>query len=149
MLARDTLPGVGYDAPTALHTPLIADLSTGVGKMSSSTGVTISMEDSTEEIAAKVTDAFCPPTAEPDPDDEGRERENPVLQLFEYHVFPRFERVVVRRPEKYGGDLEYASYAALEADLESGELHPQDAKDALAEYLDRLVEPGRARIRAQ
>ena len=149
MLARDTLPNVGYDAPTALHTPLVADLSTGVGKMSSSTGVTISMEDSRAEIAAKVNDAFCPPTADPGPDDEGRERENPVLQLFEYHVFPRFERVVVRRPEQYGGDLEYDTYAALEADVESGELHPQDAKEALAEYLDRLVEPGRARIRAR
>ena len=95
MLARDVLPKVGYDAPTCIHTPLIADLATGVGKMSSSEGVTISMEDTTAEIEAKVTDAFCPPTREPEPDDEGRERENPVLQLFEYHVFPRFAEVVV------------------------------------------------------
>jgi tyrosyl-tRNA synthetase len=144
MLAREVLPAVGYEAPTALHTPIVADLSTGVGKMSSSTGVTVSMEDSTETLTEKVESAYCPPTADPDPTDDGAERENPVLQLFRYHVFPRFDEVVVERPEKYGGDLAYASYEALEADLESGELHPADAKSALAASLDELIAPGRA-----
>ena len=146
MLARDVLPKVGYDAPTCLHTPLIADLGTGVGKMSSSEGVTLSMEDTTTEIEEKVNAAFCPPTRDPEPDDEGRERENPVLQLFEYHVFPRFDEVVIERPEQYGGTLRYGDYESLAADLESGELHPADAKDALATYVDRLVEPGRERL---
>ncbi|WP_380674391.1 tyrosine--tRNA ligase [Salinigranum sp. GCM10025319] len=143
MLAREELPSVGYDARPALHTPILADLTTGVGKMSSSEGVTISMEDSTDELVEKVNSAFCPPTDDPDPTDDGQERENPVLQIFQYHVFPRFERVVVERPEKYGGDLSYAEYADLAADLESGELHPADAKGALAAYLDELVAPGR------
>ncbi|MFC5367690.1 tyrosine--tRNA ligase [Salinirubrum litoreum] len=146
MLARDVLPKIDYDAPTCLHTPLIADLGTGIGKMSSSEGVTISMEDSTEDIEQKVNGAFCPPTRDPDPDDEGRERENPVLQIFEYHVFPRFETVVVERPEQYGGDLTYDDYESLADDLESGELHPADAKGALATYLDELIAPGRAQI---
>jgi len=146
MLARETLPDLGYEVRPALHTPIIADLSTGVGKMSSSDGVTISMEDSAEEIAEKVTGAFCPPTADPDPDGEGNERENPVLQLFKYHVFPRFSNVVVERPDKYGGDLEYEDYEALEADLESGELHPMDAKGALADALNELIEPGRQQL---
>jgi tyrosyl-tRNA synthetase len=146
MLARDVLPKVGYDAPTCIHTPLIADLATGIGKMSSSEGVTISMEDTTAEIEAKITDAFCPPTREPEPDDEGRERENPVLQLFEYHVFPRFAEVVVERPEQYGGDLTYDDHESLAAEMESGDLHPADAKGALVTYLDRLVDPGRERL---
>jgi len=146
MLARETLPDLGYEVRPALHTPIIADLSTGVGKMSSSDGVTISMEDSAEEIAEKVTGAFCPPTADPDPDGEDNERENPVLQLFKYHVFPRFSNVVVERPDKYGGDLEYEDYETLEADLESGELHPMDAKGALADALNELIEPGRQQL---
>jgi tyrosyl-tRNA synthetase len=146
MLARDVLPKIDYDAPTCLHTPLIADLGTGIGKMSSSEGVTISMEDTTGDIEEKVNGAFCPPTRDPDPDDEGRERENPVLQIFEYHVFPRFERVVVERPEQYGGDLTYDGYESLADDLESGDLHPADAKGALADYLDELIAPGREQI---
>jgi tyrosyl-tRNA synthetase len=142
MLAREELPSLGYEKRPALHTPIIGDLTTGEGKMSSSTGVTLSMEDSTEEIEEKVNDAFCPPTRDP----EG-EKVNPVLELFQYHVFPRFETVVVERPEEYGGDLEYDEYDALADDLESGELHPADAKGALADYLDELIAPGRERLR--
>jgi tyrosyl-tRNA synthetase len=87
------------------------------------------------------TDAFCPPTRDPEGD-----KVNPVLELFQYHVFPRFETVVVERPEEYGGDLEYDDYDALADDLESGELHPADAKGALADYLDELIAPGRERL---
>ncbi|QLG60861.1 tyrosine--tRNA ligase [Halorarum salinum] len=144
VLHREVVPDLGYEARPCLHTPIIANLDDGVGKMSSSTGVTISMEDSTEAIEEKVNAAYCPPTRDPDPDGEGNERRNPVLEIFQYHVFPRFETVVVERPEQYGGDLEYDEYEALAADLESGELHPADAKGALARYLDELVAPGRA-----
>jgi len=100
MLARDVLPSIDREPPTSLHTPLIADLGTGRGKMSSSEGVTISMEDSREDIESKVNDAYCPRTADPEPTDDGQSRENPVLQVFEYHVFPRFDTVVVERPEE-------------------------------------------------
>jgi tyrosyl-tRNA synthetase len=148
MLARETLPDLDYEVRPALHTPIIADLSTGVGKMSSSDGVTISMDDTTEEISEKVNDAYCPPTADPEPTDDGDDRENPVLQLFKYHVFPRVSTVVVERPDEYGGDLEYDSYEALEAEMESGELHPMDAKGALADALDDLIEPGRRKLDA-
>jgi tyrosyl-tRNA synthetase len=146
MLARETLPELDYDVRPALHTPIIADLSSGVGKMASSSGVTISMEDSTADIETKINDAYCPPTADPEPDDEGNDRENPVLQLFQYHVFPRVDSVVVERPEEYGGDLEYDEYATLEADLEGGDLHPMDAKGALAAELDALIDPGRQQL---
>ncbi|USZ67108.1 tyrosine--tRNA ligase [Halorussus salilacus] len=142
MLMREELPEIGYDARPCLHTPILADLGTGEGKMSSSSGVTISMEDSTEDIEEKVNSAFCPPTRDPEGD-----LENPVLEIFQYHVFPRFEAVVVERPEKYGGNLEYESYESLADDLESGELHPADAKSALATYLDELVAPGREKLK--
>jgi len=150
MLARDTLPSIDYESPTCLHTPLISELSTGIGKMSSSSGVTISMEDSTDDIEEKVNGAFCPAgEIDPEPTDDGEERNNPVLEIFEYFVFPRFDEVVVERPEEYGGNLAYDSYEELEADFASGELHPADAKPTLAEYLDKLVEPGREKLREQ
>ncbi|TYL39180.1 tyrosine--tRNA ligase [Natronococcus pandeyae] len=142
MLHREELPDLGYESRPCLHTPIVADLTSGEGKMSSSEGVTISMEDSTEELEEKVNSAFCPPTR--DPEDN---LENPVLELFEYHVFPRFDEVVVERPDKYGGDLTYEAYESLAADLESGELHPADAKGTLATYLDELIAPGREKLR--
>ncbi|MFB6085730.1 MAG: tyrosine--tRNA ligase [Halodesulfurarchaeum sp.] len=142
MLAREKLPDLGYAVRPAIHTPILGDLTTGEGKMSSSAGVTLSMEDSTASIEEKVNSAFCPPTRDP----EG-EKVNPVLELFEYQIFPRFDRVVVERPEKYGGNLEYATHEALADDLESGDLHPADAKSALASHLDDLIAPGRERLR--
>ena len=142
MLAREELPSLGYEVRPAIHTPILGDLETGSGKMSSSDGVTISMEDSREALEEKVNAAFCPPTRDPEGDTV-----NPVLQLFQYQVFPRVDRVVVDRPEQYGGDLEYEEYEALAADLESGELHPADAKSALASQLDALIAPGRERLR--
>jgi len=148
-LARDELPALGYEPRPALHTPILADLSTGVGKMSSSSGVTISMEDSAEEVERKVNSAFCPPTRDPAPDDEGNERENPVLQLFQFHVFPRFSEVVVERPDEYGGDVAFETYDELADAVESGDLHPADAKGALADYLNELIEPGREKLREQ
>jgi len=146
VLHREELPALGYEARPAIHTPILADLETGVGKMSSSTGVTISMEDSTADIEEKVNSAFCPPTRDPDPDEAGNERENPVLQLFQYHVFPRFEAVTVDRPDEYGGDVTYDDYEGLASALEAGDLHPADAKTALATYLDELIRPGREKI---
>jgi tyrosyl-tRNA synthetase len=142
MLAREELPTIGYEKRPALHTPIVGDLSTGEGKMSASEGVTLSLEDSTEDIESKVNDAFCPPERDPEGDTV-----NPVLELFHYHVFPRFDEVVVERPEEYGGNLVYEDYESLAADLDSGELHPADAKGALADYVDELIAPGRERLR--
>jgi len=146
MLAREELPDLDYDVRPALHTPIIADLTSGGGKMSSSAGETISMEDSAEELEEKVNAAFCPPTRDPEPDEGGNERENPVLELFRYHVFPRFESVTVERPDEYGGDVTYDDYEGLATALESGDLHPADAKGTLADYLDELIAPGRERL---
>ncbi|MDZ7850100.1 MAG: tyrosine--tRNA ligase [Halodesulfurarchaeum sp.] len=142
MLAREELPSLGYDVRPAIHTPILGDLTTGEGKMSSSEGLTLSMEDSTDAIEEKVNKAFCPPTRDP----EG-EKVNPVLELFAYQIFPRFETVRIERPEEYGGDLTYEDYEALAEDLESGDLHPADAKSALASHLDDLIAPGRTRLR--
>jgi tyrosyl-tRNA synthetase len=147
MLHREEMASLGYEKRPALHTPIIADLTTGVGKMSSSQGVTISMEDSADDLEEKVNKAYCPPTRDPEPDDDGNDRHNPVLELFQYHVFPRFESVTVERPDEYGGDVTYDDYEGLASALESGDLHPADAKNTLASYLDDLIAPGREKLR--
>lgn len=158
-LARDVLPKIGEEAPTCLHTPLIADLKTGLGKMSSSSGVSISMEDSAADIEQKIDAAFCPPTADPDPEDHldvdelpagtspsDVSLENPVLQLFEFHVFPRFETVRISRPAEYGGPVEFGTIDEMTAAVEAGEVHPAALKNNLASYLDRLIAPGRKQL---
>jgi tyrosyl-tRNA synthetase len=157
MLARKVLPRIDAEPPTCLHTPLISDLDTGLGKMSSSEGTTISMEDTRADIERKINAAFCPPTRDPDPEvylsgggvnPADVELNNPVLQLFEFHVFPRFDSVTIKRPSKHGGNVTFESAAALEAAVESGAVHTDDLKTNLATYLDILIEPGREQLSA-
>jgi len=158
-LHREVMPHIGCRVRPAIHTPILADLTTGIGKMSSSlnpvTGgesITISFEDSAEEIEQKIARVFFPPERNPtfedyynpedyDVDSHGIELHNPALQLFEYHIFPRFDHITVERPDEYGGTVEYDSFEALAGAVESEDLHPADAKGALSTYLNRLIAP--------
>jgi len=127
MLAREHLPAMGYTTPVCIHTPILNGLDGK--KMSSSAGNLISVADSPEDITRKMKKAFCPPEIE----------ENPVLQVLKYHVFPRFETVEIHRPEKFGGDLAFASYEAVESAYAAGQVHPLDLKKMTADYLVEML----------
>jgi len=116
MLAREHLPSLGYPAPVCIHTPIINGLDGK--KMSSSSHNYISVADSVEDIEKKCQKAFCPPEVE----------DNPILQILQYHIFPRVPCVVVRRPDKFGGDREFSSYSELEEAYRKGSIHPLDLK---------------------
>jgi tyrosyl-tRNA synthetase len=131
MLAREHLPSVGYPAPICIHTPLLLGLDGQ--KMSSSRGNYISVADTEEAITHKMERAFCPPTQE----------ENPVLQIFQYHLFPRFETIEVQRLQKYGGDRTFDSFDELAKAYAGKEIHPLDLKKTAARYLITMLRPVR------
>jgi len=140
MLGRETLPKIGETKPTCMFAPLLAGL-TG-GKMSASDeNSKISIHDSEQEIKNKISEAYCP---------QGEAEDNGVLEYTEYLVFPILEQkeedFKVERPEKYGGDLEYSSYEDIEEDFVSGELHPQDLKDAVGRHLAEILRPIREKF---
>lgn len=135
MLARDNLPALGYDAPTCLHTPLVMGLD---GEpMSSSKGNGISMGDDRDTIEEKIMDTYCP----------GGELEgNPIVDIYKFHLYPRFDQITVSRPDKFGGDVTYTDFDEFADAFASGDLHPEDAKSTAVEYLDRLLEEGRKEV---
>ncbi|OFV67690.1 MAG: tyrosyl-tRNA ligase [Candidatus Syntrophoarchaeum caldarius] len=135
MLARENLPPLGFRAPTCLHTPILLGLDGE--KMSSSQGNYISVDDDVNAIKKKIRGAFCPAKVIED---------NPIIEIFRYHIFPRFERIVIERPEKYGGNLEIESIEELGRIFSKGELHPMDLKNAAASYLNEIIEPVRLKI---
>jgi tyrosyl-tRNA synthetase len=94
----------------------------------------IAVDDPESEIKRKLRKAFCP---------LGEATDNPVLELYQYLIFPRYPEVVIKRPEKYGGDLEYGGYDALEKDFVRGEVHPQDLKESAARYVSDMLSPVR------
>ena len=77
--------------------------------------------------------AFCPPEVV----------ENPVLQVLQYHVFPRQGTLEIRRPERFGGDRAFDSYDALATAFANGEVHPADLKKAAGEAMVDLLRPVR------
>lgn len=132
MLAREELPELGYPAPVCIHTPILLGLDGK--KMSSSKGNYISVDDTPEDMKKKMKGAFCT---------EGEVKDNPVLALFKYHITPRYNEIVIKRPEKYGGNLHYENYEALEAGFVARAVHPMDLKSAAAEYMNEILEPVR------
>ena len=132
MLAREGLPDLGYRAPICIHTPILLGLDGK--KMSSSKGNYISVDETPEDIKKKMNGAFCV---------EGEVKDNPVLALFKYHIMPRYPEIIVKRPDKYGGNLHYENYEALVADFGEKKLHPMDLKTAASEYMNEILTPVR------
>ena len=94
----------------------------------------IFMTDSKKDIERKIKKAYCP---------EGVLKENPILEYAKYIVFEREDIFNVERPTKFGGDLEFTSYADLEAVYLNKDLHPADLKKAVSFYINKQVEPVR------
>ncbi|ABK14832.1 MAG: tyrosine--tRNA ligase [Methanothrix sp.] len=137
MLAREELPKLGFPAPVCIHTPLIPGLDGK--KMSSSKGNNIAVDEPAEEIERKILAAYCPAKIT---------ENNPITEIFKYHIFPRVDSVTVRRPAKFGGDATFESYRALEESFVNGSLHPLDLKKACAEYMIKILAPVRERVKS-
>ncbi len=156
MLAREVFPKMGWIPPVCLHHHILPGLlepekqaavaqgakatekeaQVAASKMSKSKpGSAIFIHDSAQEISDKLKKAYCPPKVI---------EANPVLEIAKYLVL-RDEKSVLKieRPEKFGGNLDYASYAELEKDFAEGKLHPMDLKNGVAISLDALVAPVR------
>ena len=138
MLARETLPKIGYRKPTCIHHPLVVSLQ-GTEKMSSSKPNTMfPLHASEDTVKERIKNAYCP---------QGEVEDNPLIQIAQFHIFGDDETLLIERPEKYGGNIEYETLEKLEDDFESGELHPQDLKNAVAEHIAEKLEPVRERFK--
>jgi tyrosyl-tRNA synthetase len=149
MLAREIGPKIGLWKPVAVHHHMLIGLQgtkTPEGfesdremdqsissKMSKSKPESaIYVHDTTEEIKSKIQAAYCPPK---------EVENNPMLDYSKHIVFRKRDSLDIRRPAKYGGDLEIQSYQELEDSYRGGDIHPLDLKNAVAEVLDELIDP--------
>jgi tyrosyl-tRNA synthetase len=132
MLARENLKSLGFETPICIHTPILLGLD-GT-KMASSKENFISVDDTEEEIYRKFKKAYCK---------IGDTEENPILALFRYHIFPRYETVVIERPEKFGGNVTYTSYEEMENAFAAESVHPMDLKNSAVKYINEILDPVR------
>ncbi|MFH1585658.1 MAG: tyrosine--tRNA ligase [archaeon] len=132
MLMREYLPILKHQAPIAIHHEDMVGL-TG-GKMSSSVpNSRIMIDEDPEIIRNKINKAFCP---------SKQIKDNPILQICKFIIFPRQGKLELKRDKKYGGDLKFTSYEKLELAYEKG-LHPQDLKASVIEALIKILGPVR------
>jgi len=146
MLARDLFPKLGFKVPIAIHHHMLLGLQfqesnlEGIDrkiamKMSKSKPDTaIFMTDSREDILRKFKKAYCP---------EGIEEDNPVLEYAKYIVFEKFDKIEIKRPEKFGGNLTLKNYNELKELFIARKIHPMDLKDTVADYIDKCLIPVR------
>jgi tyrosyl-tRNA synthetase len=130
--AREYLPKIGYKPRIELINPMIRGL---VGeKMSSSIASTkIDTLETEEEVIKKINKADC---VEGDPN-------NGIMALMKYIIFviknDRGEKIIINRPEKFGGNLEYSNYEELENDFVNKKLHPLDLKNAVSTEINKIL----------
>ncbi|MBU0757019.1 MAG: tyrosine--tRNA ligase [Nanoarchaeota archaeon] len=152
ILAREIGPKIGHWKPIVVSHHMLMGLNqptensdekdkterTIALKMSKSKPDTaIFMTDLKEEINRKMKKAWCP---------EGIADENPVLEYFKYIIFEKYEKIIIKRPEKWGGNSKYSTFEELEDAFIKKEVHPMDLKIAVSEYIDELISPIREKI---
>ena len=139
MLSREVAEKLGYAKPVCVHHHLLLGLQAGKrmgkedfeAKMSKSKPLSaIFVHDSDAEIKEKLRKAFCPPSAEA----------NPVLEILRYIIFRKFDTIEIKTKE---GEESFSSYVEVEKAYVSGEIHPLDLKQAVAEKLCEILRPVR------
>jgi len=143
MFARENLPKLGYKPRIEIMTPMLPGLKGE--KMSASVKESkIDILASKAEIKSKISKAYCP---------AGIIENNGILAFFKQVIMPLKEdnkkKLIIKRPEKFGGSLSYSNYNKLEKDFVSKKLHPADLKSSLIEELDKLISPIRKKLKGK
>lgn len=90
----------------------------------------IYLHDGEDDIRRKIKKAWCP---EGVPD-------NPVIEVCRMIIFPQGRTLKIKRPEKWGGDLEIEDYETLRKIFIKKELHPADLKKAVANEMVAILD---------
>ncbi|TXT54636.1 MAG: Tyrosine--tRNA ligase [Candidatus Thorarchaeota archaeon] len=135
MLGRETLESVDYKKGSYIFMPLLPSLKGGGAKMSASDPLShIRVTDSPASIKKTIKKAYCP---------AGDLEQNPITSTMRYIVFPRYNKILIERKEKFGGDLEFNTIDEFEKAYKAEEIHPMDVKNSVTEYLIELLTPAR------
>ena len=145
MLVREIFPKMKWKVPVAIHHGLLPGLTEPVATDEEGAGTKMSkskpnsgifIHDSDEEIKSKIKKGWC----------EQGKTNNPILQIAKHILFHEMPELKIERPEKFGGNVSYDSFAKLEADFGAGKLHPMDLKNVVAENLVKIIAPIRDKL---
>jgi len=132
VLARDNLAKLGYEPRIEIMNPMVPGL---IGKKMSSSDEKskIDLIDNEKDVEAKLKNAEC----------VSGEVDNGILAFLKYVIMvvkkDKKQKFTVKRDKKYGGDLVYENYEAIEKDFKDKKLHPLDLKIGVAKEINDLL----------
>ena len=146
ILSRELAEKLGQTLRVCVHHHLLIGLQGKEGRMGQETATlqtedkmskskpqtAIFIHDSKKEIEEKINNAFCP---------EKIIEGNPILEIWKYIILRKFDSRIIKRPSKFGGDLEIQSYGELENLFTRGKIHPLDLKKETSLALDEILTP--------
>jgi len=132
VFSREYLPKLGYKPRIQLINPLIGGL-TGDKMSSSVENSKVDILDKEKIVVKKINKSKC---ISGDP-------KNGVMDILKNLIFvmkeDHKEKFVIKRPEKYGGDMKYSSYDEIEKDFKNKKIHPLDLKNSVAYEINLLL----------
>jgi len=135
--AEKYLPHLGYKKRAHLMNPMVPGLA-GSKMSSSDPDSKIDLLDDADSVSRKLKKAFC---------EEGNIIDNGVLSFVKSVLFPlrslngKTPSFLIKRDEKWGGNITYTNYQSLEDDFRDKKVHPGDLKAAVTEAINKLLEP--------
>ena len=101
-------------------------------KMSKSDpGNAILLDDDLESIRSKIRKSFL---------EVGNEK-SPIFEISQHVIMPKLGRITVSPDPKYGKPSEWTDQQEFVDAVSNGEIHPLDAKMAVADSLYKVLEP--------
>ncbi len=146
VLARELASTLGFQKPVVvshhmlmgLHEPPktedVEERTLAMKMSKSNPSSAIFMTDASELVTEKIKKAYCPAKIVDN---------NPLAEYLKYIIFERMDSLIIKRPEKYGGDMVLTSYDDFATRYVAGEIHPADLKAAVAIAINELLEPVR------
>ena len=64
------------------------------------------------------------------------------MEIAHYYIFDTHEKILIERPEKFGGNLELTEEELIQT-YENEDLHPMDLKNTVSKYLIERLAPAR------
>ena len=84
-------------------------------------------------IKKKIKKSYCP---------AGEIEGNPIIEIAHHFIFSERDRLVIKRPDKFGGNLDLTQEELLKM-YKNRDLHPLDLKNSVADCLADILEPVR------
>ena len=139
MYMREVADRNGWTKPTCIHTPMLSGLKGAGGRMDSfeykmsksDPNNAIILHDSKDVLRKKMKKAFL----------EVGNDSSAIFEIVEHVIMPRTGKIVVTPDPKYGSPSSFYNSGDFASSVSEGNVHPLDAKIAVADALSEILSP--------